>query len=73
VKTGSTYVLGLHDITLSLLSLTFPPSGQTELLLFADPSGQGQTSLGWYAGYAKEPAKKKAVPPARKALPGGSA
>lgn len=50
---GTTYVLALRQIALSLLSLSFPPSGQTDVDLFADPSGQSRTSLGWYAAYAK--------------------
>jgi hypothetical protein len=69
---GPTYVLNLRNITLSLLSLSFPPSGQTELGLFADPSGQDHTTLGWYAAYAKAAPKKKqlSAPPVR-ALPPG--
>ncbi len=52
-RTGQTYVLRLDRISLSLLSLSFPPSGQTEFLLFADPTGSDHTTLGWFAGYAK--------------------
>jgi hypothetical protein len=52
-RAGKTYVLQLDRIALSLLTLSFPPSGQTELLLFADPAGSDHTTLGWFAGYAK--------------------
>ncbi len=53
-QTGTTYVLQLDRIAIELLSLSFPPSGQTEVLLFADPAGSNHTTLGWFAGYAKE-------------------
>lgn len=52
-RAGRTYVLRLDRITLNLLSLSFPPSGETEFLLFADPTGSDHTTLGWFAGYAK--------------------
>jgi hypothetical protein len=50
-----TYVLVLYGIGFSFLSFTFPPSGQVNFALFGDPSaqGKGDTSLGWYAAYAK--------------------
>lgn len=47
-----TYVLSLDRITLSVLVLTFPPSGQLTARLFADPTGKDHTTLGWFAGYA---------------------
>ncbi len=47
-----TYVLELDRIALSVLMLSFPPKGQVDALLFADPTGQDHTTLGWYAGYA---------------------
>jgi hypothetical protein len=47
-----TYVLELDRIALSVLMLTFPPKGQVNALLFADPTGKDHTTLGWYAGYA---------------------
>jgi hypothetical protein len=34
--------------------LTFPPGGQVDALLFADPTGKDHTTLGWYAAYAKD-------------------
>jgi hypothetical protein len=48
-----TYVLELDRIALSVLMLTFPPGGQVDALLFADPTGKDHTTLGWYAAYAK--------------------
>jgi hypothetical protein len=51
---GGVYVLALKQIALSVLSLTFPPGGQIAALLFADPTGEDHTTLGWYAGYAKD-------------------
>ena len=46
------YILQLRNIALSVLSVSFPP-GQTDLLLFGDPSGQDNSTLGWYAAYKK--------------------
>jgi hypothetical protein len=69
------YILNLNNIALSVLTLTLPPGGQTNFLLFGDPNGQDNTTLGWYAGYAKTPKKKSDKPPAltsgRRALPPG--
>jgi hypothetical protein len=50
-----TFVLVLYGIGFSFLSFTFPPTGQVNFALFGDPSaqGKGDTSLGWYAAYAK--------------------
>jgi hypothetical protein len=48
-----TYVLELERIALSVLVLTFPPSGQVNALLFGDPTGKDHTALGWYATYLK--------------------
>ncbi len=53
IVSGTSYILELRTITLSLLSLTFPPTGQTSILLFGDPKGSDRETLGWYAGYAK--------------------
>lgn len=55
VVANGTYVLNLNNIALSVLGLTLPPGGQTNFLLFGDPSGKDNTTLGWYAGYAKNP------------------
>jgi hypothetical protein len=46
------YILQLRNIALSLLSISFPP-GQTDILLFGDPGGQDNSTLGWYAAYLK--------------------
>ncbi|MEP7341100.1 MAG: hypothetical protein ABI977_25445 [Acidobacteriota bacterium] len=46
------YILQLRNIALSLLSISFPP-GQTDLLLFGDPTGKDNSTLGWYAAYLK--------------------
>lgn len=48
-------MLVLYGIGFSFFSFTFPPSGQVNFALFGDPSaqGKGDTSLGWYAAYAK--------------------
>lgn len=50
-----TYVLVLYGIGFEFLSLTFPPTGQVNFVLFGDPAahGAGDTGLGWYAAYAK--------------------
>ncbi|MEA2664273.1 MAG: hypothetical protein QOI11_1217, partial [Candidatus Eremiobacteraeota bacterium] len=53
IVSGTSYILELRAITLSVLSLTFPPTGQTSILLFGDPKGSDRETLGWYAGYAK--------------------
>ncbi len=53
IVSGETYILELRTITLSVLSLTFPPSGQTSILLFGDPSGTDRETLGWYAAFNK--------------------
>lgn len=48
------YILILYNIALSFLSKTFPPTGQVNMVLFGNPDPQGDnTSLGWYAAYAK--------------------
>jgi len=51
----SNYVLVLYGIGFEFLSLTFPPTGQVNFVLFGDPTaqGKGDTGLGWYAAYAK--------------------
>ncbi|MEL7068083.1 MAG: hypothetical protein AAGN15_05430 [Cyanobacteria bacterium J06581_3] len=53
----ATYLLKLKAIVLKLLVLSLPPNGQTELLIFGNSAGRDQP-IGWYAAYAKEPAKK---------------
>lgn len=52
-RDANAYVLALQQIAISVLTLSFPPGGQVDVLLFADPTGKDHTTLGWYAGYAK--------------------
>ncbi|HEY7543813.1 MAG TPA: hypothetical protein VID27_02975, partial [Blastocatellia bacterium] len=48
------YILILYSIALGFLSISFPPTGQFNIVLFGNPDPQGDnTSLGWYAAYAK--------------------
>lgn len=56
---ADTYALVLYGIGFQFLSFTFPPSGQVNFTLFGDPnpSGADDTTLGWYAAYAKPDAK----------------
>jgi hypothetical protein len=54
VDNTGTYVLALNSIVLSLLSLSFPPSGQTNAYLFGGRGDQGSVGLGWYVGYVKK-------------------
>src|SRR5437763_3691126 len=56
---GSAYMLHFKNMALRLLSFSFPP-GQTDILLFGDPSGGNSGTLGWYASYAKD--EKPAAP-----------
>lgn len=50
---GTNYILQMRNIAVKVLMLTFPPSGQTLLTLFGNPSNQTNTTLGWYAAYKK--------------------
>ncbi|MEZ4837211.1 MAG: hypothetical protein R2873_35305 [Caldilineaceae bacterium] len=47
------YLLKLKNIVLKFMLLSIPPSGQSEIILFGDPSGGDTKTLGWYAAYAK--------------------
>ena len=58
-RSDGTYVLALDRITLSVLMLTFPSHGQIGASLFGDPTGKDHTTLGWYAGYAKDKEPQK--------------
>ena len=63
---GSTinYVLLLKNIQLKFLSLSLPPKGQTEIVIFgASTAGSARNTLGWYAAYAKQAVAKKPAPP----------
>jgi hypothetical protein len=51
---ANTFILVLYDIGFKFLSFTFPPNGQVNFVLFGNPdSPGGNSSLGWYAAYAK--------------------
>ncbi len=56
---ADTFALVLYGIGFQFLSFTFPPSGQVNFTLFGDPhsTGPDDTTLGWYAAYAKPDAK----------------
>ncbi|HEY0068783.1 MAG TPA: hypothetical protein VGE04_02300 [Chloroflexia bacterium] len=68
------YILQMRNIALSVLSISFPP-GQTDILLFGDPAGTDNSTLGWYAAYKKANqggsggSGQKALPPAPAAGP----
>ncbi len=51
-KNNDTYILKFRDIALKVLSLSLPPIGVTDVLLFGDPNGQAK-DLAWYAAYVK--------------------
>ena len=48
-----TYILELSNIVLKFLSLSFPTTGQTSLVMFGNPNAQTSGALGWYAAYVK--------------------
>ena len=64
---GDAYLLQLRKIALSLFTLSFPP-GQIDLLIFGNPNEADNTTLGWYAAYAKPNSGNSKQP---KQLPGG--
>jgi hypothetical protein len=48
------YLMWLQSIALSFFSVTLPPSGRTDFVLFGGPSATpGQNTIGWYASYSK--------------------
>ena len=51
VDDGGAYLLWMQSLALGLFGLTFPPTGRTDILLFA--KGNGKRTLGWYAVYDK--------------------
>ncbi|HZM85120.1 MAG TPA: hypothetical protein VFF31_01065 [Blastocatellia bacterium] len=65
----SNYILQLRNIALSILSISIPPSGQTNIVLFGDPTGSDRETLGWYAAYVKAQASQQKP----RALPGVAA
>jgi hypothetical protein len=64
-KDTVSYLLRLQTITLSFMSLSLPPSGRIDFLLFGDPNATGDNrTLGWYAVFDKgvKPRPKKPTP-----------
>lgn len=54
------YLLKIKKIALKFFVLSFPPSGQTEIVIFGNPDAtDSNDAIGWYAAYAKE---KPALP-----------
>jgi hypothetical protein len=49
---GGAYTLWMQSLALGFFGLAFPPTGRTDILLFA--KGEGQRTLGWYAVYDKD-------------------
>lgn len=49
------YLLEIKNIVLKFFLLSFPPSGQSELILFGDPReiDREDKLVGWYAAYAR--------------------
>lgn len=50
------YLLKIKNIVLKFFVVSFPPSGQTEMILFGDPRDgidREDKLLGWYAAYAR--------------------
>jgi hypothetical protein len=57
-KKEEAYLMRFSNIALGLLGKKFPSGGRTNMLLFGDPNPRGaNTTLGWYAAYAKNPSK----------------
>jgi len=54
------YLLKLKNIVIKFMVVSFPPSGQTEIILFGDPRSKEEVPLrkdkllGWYASYVKK-------------------
>jgi hypothetical protein len=63
VVNGTSYILEMRTIALSVLALTFPPTGQTSILLFGDPSGADRETLGWYAAFNKPTGNQQSTKP----------
>ncbi len=53
VVQAPTYILQFSNIALKLLSLTFPPNGQINMVMFGNPNAETSGALGWYAAYVK--------------------
>ncbi|HMV50532.1 MAG TPA: hypothetical protein PKD31_22520, partial [Blastocatellia bacterium] len=75
VQENNQYILVLYNIGFKFLAFTFPPSGQVNFVLFGDPNGAANgsnSSLGWYAAYAKPETKKQGQKQSQAALPAAS-
>jgi len=53
---GVSYLMKIKNIVLKFMTLELPPSSQSEIIIFGDPSGEvgGENTLAWYAAYARE-------------------
>lgn len=61
-KAQQAYLMRFSDIALSIFGVKLPPGGRTNVMLFGDPNPEAtNTTLGWYAAYAKNPSKKGAT------------
>ncbi len=50
------YLLKIKNVALKFFVLSFPPNGQTEIVIFGNPDAIGSNdAIGWYAAYAKAP------------------
>lgn len=64
-KAQQAYLMRFSDIALSIFGVKLPPGGRTNVMLFGDPNPEAaNTTLGWYAAYAKNPSKTGATGPA---------
>ncbi|NER29876.1 MAG: hypothetical protein F6J89_20210, partial [Symploca sp. SIO1C4] len=51
---NAAYLLKIKKIALKLFVLSFPPNGQTEIVIFGNPDAtDSNDAVGWYAAYAK--------------------
>lgn len=53
VVQAPTYILQFSNIALKFFSLTFPPNGQINMVMFGNPNAETSGALGWYAAYVK--------------------
>ena len=52
---GAAYLLKIKKVALKFFVLSFPPNGQTEIVIFGNPDAtDSNNAVGWYAAYAKE-------------------
>lgn len=54
ISNDTSYLLKFNNIALNFFSIAFPRYGQTNLLLFGDPSGKDRETLGWYGAYVNK-------------------